>query len=157
MSNMEKKLDVVVRCLTANNENERELACETLRAMMTGAVPAGDMESEIRRMLLELGVPDHIKGHRYLVEAIRLAAAEPEILDSVTKELYPRTAAAFGSTATRTERAIRHAIETAWIRGDLDVMAHYFGNTISVDRGKPTNSEFIARIANEIRQRGRAA
>lgn len=157
MSNMEQKLEVIARCLTAANENERELACETLRTLMEKGELPRNREGEICRILLELGVPDHIKGHRYLVEAIRLAVTEPEILDAITKELYPRVAKVFASTASRTERAIRHAIETAWVRGDLDVMARYFGNTICVDKGKPTNSEFIARIANELRQRESAA
>lgn len=157
MSNMERKLDVMARCLTAENDSERALARETLRTLMGSGEPPRDREGEICRMLLELGVPDHIKGHRYLVKAICLAVEEPEILDRVTKELYPRTAQAFGSTATRTERAIRHAVETAWLRGDLEVMARYFGNTVSVDRGKPTNSEFIARLANLVRRWEKAA
>lgn len=157
MSNMEKKLDAVVRCLTAGNEEERARARDALRSLSKESQQPRDREGEICRLLLELGVPDHIKGHRYLVEAIRLAVAEPEILDAVTKELYPRTAGAFHSTAPRAERAIRHAIETAWLRGDMDVMARYFGNTVDVSRGKPTNSEFIARLANMVRRWERAA
>lgn len=157
MSDMEKKLELIARCLTAEDVSERALACETLRAMMGRRELPRDREEEICRILLELGVPEHIKGHRYLVEAIRLAVEDPEILDSMTKGLYPQTAAAFHSTAARTERAIRHAIETAWLRGDLEIMGRYFGNTISLDRGKPTNSEFIARIANLVRRWENAA
>lgn len=152
MSHIENKLNMIARCLTADNEADRQRARESLQELMTGAVSGSDCEAEIRRILLELGVPDHIKGHRYLVEAIRLAVAEPDILDAVTKELYPRVAKAFDTTPARTERAIRHAIETGWVRGDLEVIACCFGNTVSVEKGKPTNSEFIARIANMIRQ-----
>lgn len=157
MSTMEKKMELLARCLTAGTENERDLARETLRTMLTAAPVVLDREEEICRILLELGVPDHIKGHRYLVKAIDLAVEEPELLDSVTKELYPRTAMVFGSTSSRTERAIRHAIETAWLRCDLKTMSRYFGSTVDVNRGKPTNSEFIARIANLVRRWEKAA
>lgn len=158
MNTIEKKLDAICRHLTAENGNDQRQALKDLRELMAGEAKTApitdrDMEAEIRRMLLELGVPDHIKGHRYLIHALRRVVREPELTDAITKGLYPTVAKAFDTTASRVERAIRHAIETAWDRGDLEVTARYFGNTVSFDKGKPTNSEFIARIANELRQR----
>jgi two-component system response regulator (stage 0 sporulation protein A) len=105
-------------------------------------------------VLLDLGVPEHIKGHRYLVHAICLVVQKPELLEQITKELYPAVAQAFDATPGRVERAIRHAIELALERCDLDTFSRYFGNTVSPDRGKPMNREFIARISNVVRQYG---
>ena len=103
-------------------------------------------------MLLDIGVPEHIKGHRYLVRAIRLAVQDPELVEAITKGLYPAVAQAFNATPSRVERAIRHAIEIALNRCDLDTLNRYFGNTMSPSKGKPTNGEFIARISNAVRQ-----
>lgn len=158
MTTIEKKLDAICRHLTAENGDDQRQALKDLRELMAGeAKPAPvtdrNMETEIRRVLLELGTPDNIKGHRYLVCALDFVIREPGLLDYITGELYPRVAGVFGTTEGRVERAIRHAIEVAWDRGDLDVMDRYFGNTVRADKGRPTNSEFIARVANEIRQR----
>ena len=112
-----------------------------------------DVESQVRCVLLELGVPEHIKGHPRLVKAICILVEKPDLLYAICKELYPMIADAFGDTPSRVERSIRHAIECAWDRCDLDVLMHYFGNTISPAKCKPTNSEFIARVANVIRER----
>lgn len=108
-------------------------------------------ESEITDMLHMLAVPAHIKGYQYLREAITLVLRDGEMLNSVTKELYPTVAKRFGTTASRAERAIRHAIEVAWDRGDVEVLNSFFGYTIRSDRGKPTNSEFIAYVADKLR------
>jgi len=110
-----------------------------------------NLESEVTSIILEIGVPAHIKGYQYLRDSIMLAVEEPEVINGVTKILYPSVAKKNGTTASRVERAIRHAIEVAWDRGDVDVLNSYFGYTIHNLRGKPTNSEFIAMIADKIR------
>jgi len=108
------------------------------------------LERQITAIIHEIGVPAHIKGYQYLREAIRLAVDDMEVINAVTKILYPTVAKKFGTTASRVERAIRHAIEVAWDRGDLETLQKYFGYTVSNAKGKPTNSEFIAMIADRI-------
>ncbi len=110
-----------------------------------------ELELMITEIIHQIGVPAHIKGYHYLREAIILSVKNSEIVNSVTKLLYPTVAKIYGTTASRVERAIRHAIEVAWDRGDLDVLNAYFGYTIQNDRGKPTNSEFIAMISDKLR------
>lgn len=110
-----------------------------------------NLELEITEIIHEIGVPAHIKGYHYLREAILLAVNDSDIINSVTKQLYPSVAKKFATTSSRVERAIRHAIEVAWDRGDIDVLNSYFGYTIHNERGKPTNSEFIAMIADKLR------
>lgn len=112
-----------------------------------------DISVVITEILHQIGVPAHIKGYRYVREAIRLSVDNPEMLNSVTKILYPTVAKTFDSTPSRVERAIRHAIEVAWDRGDVEVLTSYFGYTIQSERGKPTNSEFVAMISDKIRLR----
>lgn len=109
-----------------------------------------DLESQITEILHQIGVPAHIKGYHYLREGITLAVNDSEALGSITKILYPAIAKRFSTTSSRVERAIRHAIEVAWDRGDVDVLNSYFGYTIHNLRGKPTNSEFIAMIADNL-------
>lgn len=110
-----------------------------------------DLQMMITEIIHQIGVPAHIKGYHYLREAIILSVKNSDIVNSVTKLLYPTVAKTFNTTASRVERAIRHAIEVAWDRGDLDVLNSYFGYTIQNDRGKPTNSEFIAMISDKLR------
>ncbi len=110
-----------------------------------------DLEVRISEMLHQIGVPAHIKGYLYLRESIMLCVNDSSMIGSVTKILYPSVAKTFSTTPSRVERAIRHAIEVAWDRGDVDILASYFGYTIQADRGKPTNSEFIAMISDKIR------
>ncbi len=110
-----------------------------------------DLEIVVSDIMHELGVPAHIKGYQYLREAIILTVNSPDMMSSVTKVLYPTVAKSFGTTPSRVERAIRHAIEVAWDRGDIDVLSSYFGYTIQNSRGKPTNSEFIAMISDKLR------
>ena len=105
----------------------------------------------ITDMMRDIGVPAHIKGYPYLREAIKLCVENPDMLNSVTKVLYPTVAKTFKSTSSRVERAIRHAIEVAWDRGNIEVLNSYFGYTIQTERGKPTNSEFIAMLSDKIR------
>ena len=109
------------------------------------------LEVVISEIMHQIGVPAHIKGYQYLREAIILSINNTEMMSSVTKLLYPTVAKTFNTTASRVERAIRHAIEVAWDRGDVDVLSSYFGYTIQNTRGKPTNSEFIAMISDKLR------
>lgn len=110
-----------------------------------------DLQLLITEIIHQIGVPAHIKGYHYLREAIMLSVKNSEVINSVTKLLYPTVAKKHDTTSSRVERAIRHAIEVAWDRGDLDVLNSYFGYTIQNDRGKPTNSEFIAMISDKLR------
>lgn len=109
------------------------------------------IEIKVTEILHEIGVPAHIKGYHYLRDSIIMSVEKPEIINAVTKQLYPSVAKKYETTSSRVERAIRHAIEVAWDRGDIDVLNSYFGYTIHNDRGKPTNSEFIAMISDRLR------
>lgn len=113
--------------------------------------PVRDLEKDVTDMIHELGVPAHIKGYQYLREAIMMAVEDIEMLNSITKILYPTIAKKFQTTPSRVERAIRHAIEVAWSRGKMETLDALFGYTINTGKGKPTNSEFIALIADKIR------
>lgn len=115
------------------------------------AVDIGELEMMVTDIIHQIGVPAHIKGYQYLRCAIVTSVVEPEIINAVTKQLYPRVADKFMTTPSRVERAIRHAIEVAWDRGDVEVLNSYFGYTIHNSRGKPTNSEFVAMIADKLR------
>lgn len=115
--------------------------------------PDDDLEVVITDIIHQIGVPAHIKGYHYLREAILLSVEDKEMLESVTKVLYPTVAKKFNTTASRVERAIRHAIEIAWDRGDLDTINSFFGYTVNTCKGKPTNSEFIALITDKLRMR----
>ena len=110
-----------------------------------------DMETQVTKVIHQIGVPAHIKGYQYLRTAILMTISDNEIINSVTKILYPSVAKKYFTTTSRVERAIRHAIEVAWDRGDVDTLNSYFGYTIHNNRGKPTNSEFIAMIADNMR------
>lgn len=110
-----------------------------------------ELEMMVTDIIHQIGVPAHIKGYNYLREAIMLSVNNPDIINSITKQLYPAVAKKFQTTSSRVERAIRHGIEVAWDRGNIDVLNSYFGYTIHVGRGKPTNSEFIAMIADKLR------
>ena len=110
-----------------------------------------DLEKDVTDMIHEIGVPAHIKGYQYLREAIMMSVNDIEMLSSITKVLYPTIAEKYDTTPSRVERAIRHAIEVAWNRGRMETLNALFGYTISTGKGKPTNSEFIALIADKIR------
>lgn len=110
-----------------------------------------ELELMVTDIIHQIGVPAHIKGYHYLREAIVLSVKNSDIINSVTKVLYPTVAKKHSTTSSRVERAIRHAIEVAWDRGDIDVLNSYFGYTIQNERGKPTNSEFIAMISDKLR------
>ena len=140
---------------------------ERIRQMRKG-IPASSEEISLLRptrgeslevlvtaIIHEIGVPAHIKGYQYLREAIVLAVHDMDVINAVTKVLYPEVAKKFNTTPSRVERAIRHAIEVAWDRGDLETLQKYFGYTVSNTKGKPTNSEFIAMIADRLQLKRR--
>jgi len=116
-----------------------------------------DLETEITNIIHEIGVPAHIKGYMYLREAITMVVNDMELLSAVTKELYPSIARKYNTTASRVERAIRHAIEVAWGRGQVETINKLFGYTIHNDKGKPTNSEFIAMVADKLRLKNKVS
>jgi two-component system response regulator (stage 0 sporulation protein A) len=137
-------LDVLasrIRQLAANEQVAKPAVTQRVRSL----------DVEVTNIIHQLGVPAHIKGYLYLREAILMVVNEIELLGAVTKELYPLIAEKYNTTASRVERAIRHAIEVAWSRGNVETITNLFGYTIDLERGKPTNSEFIAMIADKLR------
>ena len=152
MSILEKKVEAMMQLCVAENERDREKIREEIRYyLMQRHRDSVDPEQEIRRILLELGAPDHLVGHPYVIRAILLVIQDRLYINSITFGLYPQLAVEFDTTPARVERAIRHLIEVTWSRGDLDILEKYFGNTVSASRGKPTNGEFIARLANVVK------
>lgn len=123
----------------------------TPRLRTSQFVNRNDLEAQVTAIIHKIGVPAHIKGYQYLRTAILMTIENPDLINAVTKALYPAIAKQYQTTASRVERAIRHAIEVAWDRGDVDTLISFFGYTIQNNRGKPTNSEFIAMIADNIR------
>lgn len=162
MNTLETKVNALLRLVAAEDPAEQENAKLEIRNLLNGGdaptqksiVNKTDLHTRILAVLTELGVPACLKGHRCLVEALKIVVKDPAILTQVTQRLYVETGKACNTTATRTERAIRHAVEVAWDRGDLDVLQKYFGNTVSPSKGKPTNSEFIAQVANALLLQG---
>ena len=114
-----------------------------------------NLQISITNVLHELGVPSHIKGYQYIREGISIIYDKPAVIGGITKELYPAIADKFGTTTSRVERAIRHAIEVSWNRGDWDLMEEIFGHSVDIDKAKPTNSEFIVTIADKLRLENR--
>lgn len=139
-----KPLDYDMLCERINK------ACEKSQGDKISKYSEVDLEIMVTEILHQVGVPAHVKGYQYVRSSIVLAIMDREIINHITKELYPTVAKMYESTATRVERAIRHAIELAWDRGDVEVLNSYFGYTIHSQKGKPTNSEFIAMIADKL-------
>ncbi len=110
-----------------------------------------NLQISITKILHELGIPSHIKGYQYIREGISILYEKPEVIGGITKELYPDIASKFDTTVSRVERAIRHAIEVSWNRGDWDLMEEIFGHSVDIDKAKPTNSEFIVTVADKLR------
>ena len=131
--------------------------CERIRLWRAGKKhmareeSAGALEVRVTEVIHQVGVPAHMKGYQYLREAIMMAVEDIESVSAITKVLYPSIAKKFHTTSSRVERAIRHAIEVAWDRGDIETLQSYFGYTVSGVKGKPTNSEFISMIADRLR------
>lgn len=117
---------------------------------------SNSLEADVTNIIHEIGIPAHIKGYQYLREAIMMVVEDVDLLGSVTKILYPRIAEKFDTTSSRVERAIRHAIEVAWSRNNIETIKKFFGYTINTERGKPTNSEFIALVADRLRLYGKS-
>lgn len=140
--------DTVRKTPVTNTTSSSSLMMDAKPKSNSGSM---DLESEITNIIHEIGVPAHIKGYMYLREAITLVVNDIELLSAVTKELYPAIAKKYNTTASRVERAIRHAIEVAWGRGQVDTINKLFGYTIHNEKGKPTNSEFIAMVADKLR------
>lgn len=145
-------------------EKEMEVKWRGESALKAASLPGGtvsayampeivpfDLETDVTDMIHEIGVPAHIKGYQYLREAIMMSVQDMEMLNSITKLLYPSIAGKYQTTPSRVERAIRHAIEVAWSRGRMETLDALFGYTISTGKGKPTNSEFIALITDRLR------
>ena len=154
MTLLERKVDAIARSLLANDTTDRNAALADLNVLMKKPQNCADGAEKIARdLLIEIGVPEHILGSKYLIKAIELVVQDKNLIESVTKILYPAVAKCFATTVPRVERAIRHGIELAWDRGDMDVLQRYFGFTVSSIKGKPTNSEFIARCASIVRDR----
>ncbi len=130
---------------------------ENLRQSASRRPDKTGIEAMVTNIIHEIGVPAHIKGYQYLREAIIIAVADMDVINAITKVLYPQVAKTFQTTPSRVERAIRHAIEVAWDRGDLDTLQRFFGYTVSNTKGKPTNSEFIALIADKLQLQLRSA
>ena len=135
--------------MTALVERLEEVRGGNKQAAQRKVAPT-NIETLVTGIIHEIGVPAHIKGYQYLREAIILAVEDMDVINAITKVLYPQVAKTFQTTPSRVERAIRHAIEVAWDRGDLDTLQRFFGYTVSNTKGKPTNSEFIALIADKL-------
>ena len=133
------------------NQNNQQQHVKVPNVNRTNRKEKDDIETNITSIMHDIGVPAHIKGYLYLREAITMVYHDIELLGSITKILYPDIAKKFNTTASRVERAIRHAIEVAWNRGNIDSITELFGYTINVSKAKPTNSEFIAMVADKLR------
>ena len=146
----------LVQLVSAQGEEERSTALAQVRELVVAEdipSPVVNVERVVRDLILDIGIPDALKGYRYTIKAIYLLVENPNMIDSITGVLYPEVAKTFGTTPSRVERAIRHAVEVAIDRGDVEITGKYFGNTISIHKGKPTNGEFLARMANVVRDR----
>lgn len=154
MTLLEKTVTALCRCVPADTFAAAMAEVEREEATPESVGPESmNVEDVILAMLTELGTPAHIKGHRYIITGLTLLVDNPDAADAITKELYPFIAKQHNTTPSRVERAVRHAVEVTWDRGDLDVLGRYFGNTVRLDKGKPTNSEFMAQLAVLIRQK----
>lgn len=163
MVTLEQKIDIILRYIATEDETELVSLKEAAFAALQSDVPytpAHDdhediLDNIIEDLLKEIGIPCHLKGHAHLCCALKLCYSDKEYIDAMTKLMYPVVAAHCDTTATRVERAIRHAIECVWNSRDIENAMAIFGNTISIDKGKPTNSEFIAACAATVKRRMR--
>ena len=151
LMNGDKEFQIMITVPSAKGGSPQDTVEEPSRPMA-----ARDLEQDVTDMIHEIGVPAHIKGYQYLREAIMMSVDDPGMISSITKILDPTIAKRFQTTPSRVERAIRHAIEVAWSRGRMETLDALFGYTIDTGKGKPTNSEFIALIADRIRLSYRA-
>ncbi|GAV25644.1 sporulation transcription factor Spo0A [Carboxydothermus islandicus] len=141
-----------IRQLAQGTVASKPITASNTTSVLSSQLPkTKNLELLVTNIIHEMGVPAHIKGYHYLRDAILMVTKEVNLLGAITKELYPMIAQKYHTTPSRVERAIRHAIELAWDRGNIELINKYFGYTIDVERGKPTNSEFIAIIADRLR------
>lgn len=153
MTTVEKKVDAMARMLLGVSDEDRNKACNELCRLLTSADPVNDREHIIHDIFKDIGVSCANLGYEYLVEAICMVIDNRAYANGLTIALYPKLAARFDTTASRVERAIRHSIERVFLYGDPDILFKYFGNTVSAEKGKPTNGEFISQIANTVKLR----
>lgn len=148
----DKEFQIIITVPSSGTKENESEAPAPLRAMsVTDKEVTYDLECDVTDMIHEIGVPAHIKGYQYLREAIMMCVRDMEMLNSITKLLYPTIAERYQTTPSRVERAIRHAIEVAWNRGRMETLEALFGYTVNIGKGKPTNSEFIALITDKLR------
>lgn len=150
MDDMEKDIKAIMAALGISDDKPVE------PTQMSSVQNAPHLKQDVTECLKKIGVPAHIQGYQYLREAIIIAVNDMDVIKAITKVLYPQVAKTFNTTPARVERAIRHAVEVAWDRGDLDTLQRFFGYTVSSTKGKPTNSEFIALIADHLILKGGA-
>ena len=143
--------DIIEKILQENYKNTISKDKFSFRDVSSIGIDESNMEVRITEILHQIGVPAHIKGYHYLRNSIMMSIENPGIINSVTKRLYPAVAENFETTPSRVERAIRHAIEVSWNRGDWDLMEEIFGHSVDIDKAKPTNSEFIVTVADKLR------
>ena len=143
--------DIILSYIKSANKSSTRALFKSVDAQPAKEVQEVSLETRVTDMIHEIGIPAHIKGYHYLRDAIIMAVEDMDVLNAVTKVLYPTVAKMHQTTSSRVERAIRHAIEVAWSRGKLDTLDSLFGYTVSNGKGKPTNSEFIALIADTLR------
>ena len=154
MTLLAQKVDAIARSLLANDLTDRNAALTDLAVLMKKPQNCADgVEAVTRNLLIELGIPENLRGSRYLIKAIELVVQDSSLLDSICKRLLPAVGEHFERTWMEVEHAIRNVIQRAFERADREVLYRYFGNTVSSDMGSPTNAEFIARCANIIRER----
>ena len=151
MSLMEKKVDALVRLALSESDIEKEFLLKSLRDLMDKPFDFPDIVKDVRTALLEIGVPDRLLGYKYILHCVAHIIENGVQYADINKVLYPDVAKEFGTTPSRVERAIRHSIEVAWDRIPMEVSMKYFGNTINGLKGKPTNHEFLVRLANYLR------
>lgn len=140
-----------IRYVKNNKKATKEKRQNSILSQNDLAISDRNLEADITNIIHDIGIPAHIKGYQYLRDSIMLSVKDSEVINSITKILYPTIAKKYQTTSSRVERAIRHAIEVAWNRGNTDTLNELFGYTVSNGKGKPTNSEFIALIADKIR------
>ncbi len=145
------------RILQLYMEDQTQILGDTAGKVFNFPISAADLEKQVTSIILEVGIPAHVKGYQYVRRAILMAISDPDVINGVTKIIYPTIAKEFKTTSSRVERAIRHAIEVAWDRGNVETLTSLFGYSVSGTRDKPTNSEFIAMIADRLRLENRPA
>lgn len=158
MITLEEKIDIILKYIAADDEEQKVYLKEAAKYAISEEPTNNDaavINDIIIELLKEIGVPANVRGYEFLIESIKLAVNDPYVIRYITKEIYHVIADKCQSTHTRVERGIRHAIEIVWTSRDLEYAHYLFGNTIDINKSKPTNSEFIAACANEIRRRMR--